>query len=69
MPKLQGKQILIIDDEETLREVLFDEFELLGASCEMAADGEEALKLADAKNFDVILCDIRMAPMSGLVFL
>lgn len=69
MGKIEEKEFLIIDDEATLREILVDEFELLGAVCTGAGDGKEGLELAKSKQFDVIISDIRMPIMDGIEFL
>ena len=41
----------------------------LGHRVEIAADGAEALRRADAEPFDVVLSDVRMAGMDGLALL
>jgi len=60
------QDILIIDDEKsirnTLREIL--EYEEFGVS--EAKDGEEGLEMMIKSNFDVVLCDIKMPKMDGL---
>lgn len=50
--------ILIVDDERGIRETLRGVLEDEGFSVETAANGEDALKLAAATNFAVILLDI-----------
>jgi two-component system response regulator AtoC len=62
-------KLLIVDDEpglrQSLRLLLTDE----GHSVAEAADGAAALARAAGEDFDVILCDVRMARMDGLEFL
>ena len=57
--------LLIVDDEESVRSLLYD---LLGDSyqCSVAACAEDALALVGARDFDVILSDIMMPGMSGI---
>lgn len=61
--------ILIIDDEKAIRKTLSEILSFEGYKIEEAADGEEALKKFKEKNFDVVLCDIKMPRMDGIEFL
>jgi DNA-binding NtrC family response regulator len=62
-------QILIIDDERSIRNVLKDILTNEGFKVEEAADGEEGLKKFNSNSFDLVLCDIKMPKMDGLEFL
>lgn len=62
-------QILIIDDERAIRKTLSEILSYEGYKVEEAADGEEGLRLAFEKSFDVILCDIKMPKKDGLELL
>ncbi len=64
-----SKEILVIDDEPNLRHMLTAVLEKAGYTVSCAADGMEALSLAETRSFDVILCDLRMPRMDGLAFL
>jgi two-component system, NtrC family, nitrogen regulation response regulator NtrX len=61
--------ILIIDDEKAIRKTLTEILSYEGYKIEEAGDGEEGLKKFREKNFDVVLCDIKMPKMDGLEFL
>lgn len=61
--------ILIIDDEKSIRNVLKDILGNEGFSVEEATDGEEGLKKFNSGNFDVVLCDIKMPKLDGIEFL
>ncbi len=61
--------ILIIDDERAIRKTLSEILSYEGFKVEEAADGEEGLKLFNEKNFDVVLCDIKMPKVDGVEFL
>lgn len=61
MPK-----ILIVDDEELIRETLKDILEHEGYEIHDAPDGELALKLIGKNKYDVILCDIKMPKVDGM---
>lgn len=58
-------KLLIVDDEEKIREVLrlYAEFE--GHECVEAEDGMQAVKLASENNFDLILMDVMMPKLDG----
>ncbi len=60
------EKILVIEDDDSLREdlvmVLSDE----GYWVQSAASGLDALELANRYNFDLVVSDIRMAGMDGL---
>jgi putative two-component system response regulator len=58
--------ILVVDDEEAIRNLLCRKLEADGFYCEAAADGKEALWKAFMKDFDLVLMDIKMPGMSGM---
>jgi two-component system response regulator PilR (NtrC family) len=62
-------KILIVDDEKTIRESIELVLKEEGYEIEMAANGKEALKIAEQKNFDVIITDLKMPEMDGLQLL
>ena len=59
------ERILIIDDEETLCEVLQLNLENEGYDVDIAFSAEEALAL-DLKGYSLILLDIMMGEISGI---
>lgn len=61
--------ILIIDDEKAIRKTLTEILSFEGYKIEEAADGEEGLKKFREKNFDLVLCDIKMPKLDGIEFL
>ncbi len=64
-----GKHILIIDDEKNMRHMLQVMLGREGYLTDAAADGVEGLSRLAEKDFDFILCDIKMPRMDGLTFL
>jgi len=61
--------ILIIDDEKSIRKTLSEILSFEGYKIEEASDGEEGLKKFKDKNYDVVLCDIKMPKIDGIEFL
>lgn len=59
-------KILIIDDEEVIRDTLKDILFHEGYKCDEAVDGEQALNMIKKNRYDVILCDIKMPRVDGL---
>jgi len=59
-------KILIIDDEENIREVLSGILEDEGYSVDSAKDGHEGLKKAESGIFDLIILDVWLPGMGGM---
>ncbi len=67
---LEGKKILIVDDNKTNREILKEQMKLWGCDYDEACDGTQALdKLIAAnkagKSFDIAIIDMHMPGMNG----
>ncbi|MEE9400872.1 MAG: response regulator [Dehalococcoidia bacterium] len=62
-----GGTILIVDDEESIRDILCRKLQSQGYNCVAAADSNEALWKAFMQDFDLVLMDIRMPVMNGLM--
>jgi signal transduction histidine kinase/ActR/RegA family two-component response regulator len=59
-------RILVVDDEENVRELLADILESEGYQVELASSGREALdKFGDGRGFDALFTDLGMQGMSG----
>lgn len=58
-------KILIVDDEEMIREVLKEYVEFEGYEAYEAADGMEAVRMCKENDFDVILMDVMMPKLDG----
>jgi DNA-binding NtrC family response regulator len=63
---LEETRVLIVDDDECMREFLVDGLELAGMIVESACDGEEAMRLIDEKPVDVVLTDLVMPGREGI---
>lgn len=59
-------RILVIEDDETIRETVSEVLAQWGFEVEAAADGATGLKRARSRNFELILLDLRLPDMNGL---
>ncbi len=60
-----NKRLLIVDDDEQIRELLTFDVAQSGYVVDNAKDGEEGLKKALNNNYDLILLDVMMPKMNG----
>lgn len=58
--------ILVIDDERSIRNTLKDILEYENYQVELAENGLVALDILKNKSFEIVLCDIKMPQMDGL---
>ena len=61
----QQRHILIVEDDEALRDALLDTAKLAGLDACGAAHGHAALESIGASSFDLVITDIQMRPMDG----
>jgi len=61
-----ARTILVVDDEQTLRETLVEALEGEGYSVVSAADGREALSRFRADHPDLVLLDLMLPELSGI---
>jgi CheY-like chemotaxis protein len=59
-------EILIVDDEEYVRNTMYYFFDKKGCRVTVAEDGEFGLKMAKEKPFDLIFMDYLMPKMGGV---
>jgi putative nucleotidyltransferase with HDIG domain len=61
--------ILVVDDEESVRRLLSRVLLMGGYECTLATDAAEARKFIKDRNFELILCDVAMPGESGIDFI
>jgi len=69
MDIIQRKKILIVEDDESLRNALKYKINREGFSALIAKDGEEGLEIGIKEKPDLILLDVLMPKMNGVTML
>ncbi len=64
-PHLMSKTILVADDEDHIRELLFQELSNVGYQVIAASDGKEALTKIRQNEVDLVILDVMMPEMNG----
>jgi CheY-like chemotaxis protein len=61
------KKIMVVDDEEIIREIIKDQFELLGVESDVFSNGTEAVEFLKASPdmFDAVILDRTLPDMTG----
>jgi signal transduction histidine kinase/CheY-like chemotaxis protein len=68
IPKKAGKRVLVVDDEEALRDLISDVLAEERYDVDTASDGEAALHKTQTAHYDLIVCDWKMPGLNGLDF-
>ena len=63
---MTNKKVLIVDDEEHIRELIKFNLKKEGYDTEVAVNGTEALKIIRENKFDLILLDLMLPEIDGL---
>jgi len=66
---INKKRILIVDDEEAVRNLLKQILEREAYECEVAEDAEKAIDCLSERLFDLVLSDVAMPGKSGIELL
>ncbi len=64
-PRLDGRRVLVVDDNEDAASSLALLLEHAGARSHTARDGESAVELVDRMEFEIVLLDIGLPKMNG----
>lgn len=64
-----GRRVLVVDDEESIRELLTKTLELAEYDVETVADARSALERLRVGVYDLLLADLRMPGMDGLALI
>ncbi len=58
--------LLLIDDEKSIRKTLKEILEYEGYTVDEASDGAEGFRMIQEGDYDIVLCDIKMPKMDGM---
>ncbi|HEY7869144.1 MAG TPA: response regulator [Methylomirabilota bacterium] len=58
-------RILVVDDEDNLRDVLVEVLKRDGHEVDSAVDGADGLRRAEAQRYDLLITDLRMPGLEG----
>jgi two-component system chemotaxis response regulator CheY len=64
-----NKKILVVDDSESVREIVRDTLEKAGYQVQTAPDGKDALELLPAEAFQMVVTDLYMPQVDGLTLI
>jgi two-component system NtrC family sensor kinase len=67
-PPVRRLRVLVVDDEPHILHYMRATLEAWGHDVEIAEDGDVALELATAEQFDVVITDLRMPRLGGREF-
>ena len=62
----EEKSILILDDEEMIRDLLYETFTQKGYIVDTAINGKEALLKLGKKEYNLLISDLRLPDISGM---
>src|SRR5262245_14760907 len=65
-PAAPRPRVLIVEDEPNIRELVSLHLGLEGYACEGVGNGHEALKLAEAERFDLLVLDLMVPGLDGV---
>src|SRR3982751_2839146 len=65
---LQQKDVLIVDDDESIRNLLRRTLERAGLSCGVATDGIDATERIEHDDYALVLLDLMMPRLDGVGF-
>ncbi|MGH7462236.1 MAG: response regulator, partial [Longimicrobiales bacterium] len=64
---MAGERILVVDDEESIREIVTSMLTSSGYQCKQAGSGLQALAVLESGNeFELMLSDLMMAELDGI---
>ena len=61
-----SSKILVVDDEPGVRSLFHDALSRFGYEVTVAANGEQAISLAETQDFGIAFLDIKMAGLNGV---
>lgn len=69
MAAINEIKILVVDDEEDMRDIISFDLKRKGFVCFVASDGREAIQILEKNKIELVISDIRMPGMNGIQML
>lgn len=66
---ISSKKILIVDDDDNMREAMLETVRRMGVEVDVATDGQEGFEKASKKPYDLIVSDMRMPNVDGMTMM
>ncbi len=63
---MDNDKVLIVDDDESIRELFECIVEDLGYNCDTAADGQEGVEKVKQQSYKLVFLDIKMPKLNGI---
>ena len=63
---MDNDTVLIVDDDESIRELFECIVEDLGYNCDTAADGQEGVEKVKQQSYKLVFLDIKMPKLNGI---
>ena len=63
---MENVRVLIVEDDDIIRDFLFDSLEMKGFAPTWARNGLEALEILEKGEVDLVLSDVRMPEIDGI---
>lgn len=62
-------KILVVDDDDVLRELLVDTLATIGYTATAAVDGAAVMEMLKSNEFDLVISDVKMPIIDGITLL
>jgi DNA-binding response OmpR family regulator len=69
MRSKQEKVVLVVDDNKHMATCLAEMIDILGVKCDVAFEGEQAMKMLEKKSYALVIADSNMPNISGFSIL
>jgi len=69
MKILAGISILVVEDDDALRESIVEMFDYAGAKVFNVDNGKDALDMVSTQSFDIVFSDVRMGKGDGITLM
>lgn len=65
-PSESTPRVLVVEDEESIRDLVCFHLDLAGYQCVTVGDGKEALRVTSERPFDLVVLDLNLPGLDGL---